>query len=84
VQTLPRERRKLVTSHDTLGYLAHRYGFEVLGTVLASFSTEATDPSGAEIAALVDRIKAARVPAMFAENVHTPRLPRCSPIVFPV
>ena len=74
VGKLPRERRKLVTSHDTFGYLAARYGFEVVGTALPSFSTEASDPSGAAFARLVDSIKAARVPAIFAENVHNPRL----------
>ena len=31
VGTLPAERRKLVTSHDTFGYFA-AYGFDVLGT----------------------------------------------------
>jgi zinc/manganese transport system substrate-binding protein len=42
--TLPPERRKLVTSHDTFGYFAGRYGFEITGTALASFSTETADP----------------------------------------
>jgi zinc/manganese transport system substrate-binding protein len=74
VQTLAPERRKLVTSHDTFGYFARRYGFDVLGAVLASFSTEVADPSGAELARLVETIKQARVPAIFAENVQNPRL----------
>lgn len=39
VDTLPPERRKLVTTHDTFGYFADRYGFEVLGSVLPT-STE--------------------------------------------
>jgi zinc/manganese transport system substrate-binding protein len=76
VQTLPRERRRLVTSHDTFGYFARRYGFDLLGAVLASFSTEAADPSGAELARLVETIKQAGVPAIFAENVQNPRLLR--------
>ena len=74
VQTLPRERRKLVTSHETFGYFARRYGFDVLGAVLASFSTETADPSGAELARLVETVKRTQVPAMFAENVQNPRL----------
>ena len=32
----PREERKLVTSHDTFGYFARRYGFEVVGAGLDS------------------------------------------------
>lgn len=74
VATLPRARRKLVTSHDTFGYFADRYGFEVVGTVLASVSTEASDPSPATFARLVEEVKRAGVPAIFAENVHNPKL----------
>ncbi len=68
VQTLPLERRKLVTTHDTFGYFAERYGFEILGTVLPT-TTEGASPSAQELAALVDAVRAAGVPAVFAENV---------------
>jgi ABC-type Zn uptake system ZnuABC Zn-binding protein ZnuA len=71
--TLPQDRRKLVTSHDTFGYFAQRYGFEIIGTALGA-STESADPSAGEIARLVDEIKATGVPAIFAENVANPRL----------
>ena len=64
----------MVTSHNTFGYFARRYGFEVAGTALESFSTEASDPSGATFAMLVENIKAAQVPAIFAENVRSPKL----------
>ncbi len=74
VATLPEERRKLVTSHDSFGYFAARYGFEVVGTVLPSVSTEVADPPAGELAALIDEIQAAGVPAIFAENVSNPRL----------
>ena len=73
VDTLPVNRRKLVTSHDTFGYFAQRYGFEILGTVLG-VSTEVADPSAGDIAELVEDIKAAGVPAIFAENVSNPKL----------
>ncbi|GAB4123497.1 MAG: metal ABC transporter substrate-binding protein [Roseiflexaceae bacterium] len=69
IATLPAERRKLVTTHDTFGYFAKRYGFEVVGTALASISTESGDPSAAELADLITQIKAIGVPAIFAENV---------------
>lgn len=74
VQTLPKDKRKLVTSHDTFGYFAERYGFEIVGTALASASTESAGPSAAEIAALVEEIKIAGVPALFAENTSNPKL----------
>lgn len=69
VAQLPAERRKLVTSHNTFSYFAGRYGFETVGTALGSISTEAADPSAGEMAALVDAIRAAAVPAIFAEEV---------------
>jgi ABC-type Zn uptake system ZnuABC Zn-binding protein ZnuA len=74
VETLPAERRKLVTSHDTFGYFADAYGFEVVGTALGSLSTEAADPAARDIAMLVAEIQAAGVPAIFAENVANPDL----------
>lgn len=74
VATLPEDRRKLVTSHDTFGYFADAYGFEVVGTALGSLSTEAGDPAAREIATLISEIEAAGVPAIFAENVANPDL----------
>jgi len=74
VGTLPPERRKLVTSHDTFGYFADAYGFEVIGTTLGSISTEAGDPSARDIATLITQIEEAGVPAIFAENVANPDL----------
>jgi len=74
VGELPPDRRTLVTNHDTFGYFAERYGFRVAGTALASLSTEAADPSAKEFARLVDAVRAAKVPAVFAENVHNPKL----------
>lgn len=69
VEKLPSERRKIVTSHDALSYLA-AYGFEIVGTALGSLSTEVADPSGGELAALVEEIEAVGVPAIFAENIE--------------
>jgi ABC-type Zn uptake system ZnuABC Zn-binding protein ZnuA len=70
VASLPPERRKLVTTHDTFGYFAERYGFEVLGSVLPT-STEGASPSAQQLAALVKAVRAAGVPAIFAENVSS-------------
>jgi zinc/manganese transport system substrate-binding protein len=72
--TMPPERRKLVTSHDTFGYFAAAYGFEIIGTALGSLSTEAGDPSARDIATLITEIEEAGVPAIFAENVANPDL----------
>ena len=74
VAGLAEDRRRLVTSHDTFGYFARRYGFEVIGTALDSMSTESGDPPAQQIVGLVDAIQAAGVPAIFAENVSNPDL----------
>jgi ABC-type Zn uptake system ZnuABC Zn-binding protein ZnuA len=71
VATLPAERRKLVTTHDTFGYFARRYGFEVVDTALGT-TTEESEPSAAGVARLIRDIKAAGVPAVFTENVSNP------------
>jgi zinc/manganese transport system substrate-binding protein len=73
VATVPPSRRVLVTSHHSLTYFARRYGFEVLGAASGSVSTEG-QPSARELAALVQRIRAAGVPAVFGENLGGNRL----------
>jgi ABC-type Zn uptake system ZnuABC Zn-binding protein ZnuA len=70
---IPGEQRKLVTTHDALGYYAHRYGLEVVGTVIPSLSTQAQASAG-EIAELVDTIERERVKAIFAESSVSPKL----------
>ena len=60
-------RRMLVTNHDALGYLADRYDFEILGSVLPSTST-LTEASPGELEELGAAIEAAGVPAIFTER----------------
>lgn len=67
--TIPAAQRILVTTHDLFGYFARDYGFTVLGSALNSVTTEAADPSAAQIATLVEEIRTAGVPAIFVENV---------------
>jgi ABC-type Zn uptake system ZnuABC Zn-binding protein ZnuA len=74
IATIPPDRRKLVTAHDTFGYFAQRYGLEIVGSALGSLSTEAGDPSAGALATLIETIQAAGVPALFAENVSNPEL----------
>lgn len=68
VATLPEDQRKLVTTHDTFGYFARRYGFEIVDTALG-ITTEESEPSAAEMAELIQEIRAAEVPELFTENV---------------
>lgn len=72
VSQVPPEQRKLVTSHDTFGYFAERYGFEVIGALFPASGAEA-QPSAQEIAGLIEAIKAAGVKAIFTENTVDPK-----------
>jgi ABC-type Zn uptake system ZnuABC Zn-binding protein ZnuA len=67
--------RKLVTNHDVLGYYAEAYGFEVVGSVIPASTTEAR-PSASQVAGIVAKVRAEKVPAIFAETEANPDLVR--------
>lgn len=70
VATLPVDQRLLVTNHDSLGYFADRYDFEVLGSVIPSSSSlAATSP--ADLDALAVDIEATGVSAIFADTQNS-------------
>ncbi len=68
---IPVERRKLVTSHDAFPYLARAYGLEVVGFAQIE---PGKDPTPAELADLVRKIRGANVPAIFSEAGVSPRV----------
>ena len=67
--------RKLVTTHDSLGYFARRYGLSVIGAVIPSRSTQA-QPSVGDTRELVQRLRRERVRAIFAEHAVPARVER--------
>jgi zinc/manganese transport system substrate-binding protein len=71
VAELPRDKRKLVTSHDAFQYLAKEYGFKVYA--IEGVSTE-TEPSNRHVAELIDDIKSQQVKAIFLENTLNPKV----------
>lgn len=70
VESLPAAKRLLVTSHDSFGYFARRYGLTIVGNCLESHSTEASDPSAAEVSSLIRKIRESGVSAIFVEESH--------------
>lgn len=64
-ETLPEERRVLVTSHDAFEYFGRAYGFDVIG--LQGIST-VTEAGMNDVTSLVDEIKRRRIPAVFVES----------------
>ncbi len=72
---IPAGRRLLVTNHNSLGYLAERYDFELLGTILPGASTLA-EPSAANLSELVEAMSTAGVCTVFAETTAADTLAR--------
>ncbi|MCY3554907.1 MAG: metal ABC transporter substrate-binding protein [Gemmatimonadetes bacterium] len=71
IDSLPVERRKVVTSHDAFGYLSAAYGIEFHAPV--GFSTEA-EPSAGDVARLIRQINRDKIPAVFIDNISDRRL----------
>ena len=72
VSEVPQEDRLLVTSHDSFGYFANLYGFEIIGVVL-SITTD-VEPSAGDLADLVEEVKEEGVPVVFGETTVSERL----------
>lgn len=75
IASVPPARRRLVTTHDALGYFAARYDIEVVGALIPSRSTEA-QPSAGDTAKLVEQIRDEGVSAVFPESSLNPKLER--------
>jgi zinc/manganese transport system substrate-binding protein len=70
VATVPEARRILVTNHEVFGYYARRFGFDVVGTIIPSQSTDA-EPSAAGLEALAEIIRSTGVPVIFGETTQS-------------
>ena len=75
VASVPPAERRIVTTHDALGYFARRYGVRVVGALIPSLSTQA-QPSARDIERLVSQIRRERVKAIFPESSINPKLER--------
>ncbi|MER3476720.1 MAG: metal ABC transporter substrate-binding protein [Leptolyngbya sp. ERB_1_2] len=72
IQTIPAQNRRLVTTHDAFQYYGKAYQLAIAGTLIG-ISTE-EQPSAQTVQRLVQSIKSARVPAIFAETTINPAL----------
>jgi manganese/iron transport system substrate-binding protein len=73
-KTIPAAQRRLVTTHDAFQYYAQAYSLDIVGTLIG-ISTE-EQPSAQTVQKLVESIKAAKVPTIFAETTINPTLIR--------
>ena len=71
VDGVPKDDRKVLTTHDALSYFGATYGVKFISPL--GFSTE-KEPSAAQVAKVIDQIKAEHVHAYFFENSNDPRL----------
>ena len=71
IAQLPKDKRKLVTSHDAFQYFARDYGFTIYP--IEGVTTE-DEPTSQKIAGLIDTIKAQHVKAVFFENIENPKV----------
>lgn len=72
IQTIPPDKRKLVTTHDAFQYYGRAYNIAIAGTLIG-ISTE-EQPSAQTVQKLVDDIKKIGVPVIFAETTINPAL----------
>ncbi len=71
--TLPPENRVLVTNHDSFGYFASAYDFEILGTVVPGNSTIA-EPSATDLTALIGLMAEHGLCTIFTETTVSDNL----------
>ncbi|XGV95169.1 MAG: metal ABC transporter solute-binding protein, Zn/Mn family [Leptolyngbya sp. BL-A-14] len=72
IATIPAAQRKLVTTHDALGYYAKAYGIPIIGALQGVSTDEKATPT--RIKTLVTEITSASVPTIFAETTINPQL----------
>ncbi len=71
IAKIPAARRKVITSHDALGYFGAAYGIEFIAPEGVSTDTE---PSAKDVAQIIAQIRNQKIPAVFMENISDPRL----------
>jgi len=71
VASIPKQQRKVITTHDAFGYFAAAYGVTFIAPLGTSTEREA---SAKEVAAIIAQIKREKIRAVFVENISDPRL----------
>jgi len=67
IETVPSKNRKLITTHESLGYLEARYGVEVLTTIIPSLSS-ADEISPSQLVGVLDLIEDNDIEIIFVES----------------
>lgn len=73
MSTVPENSRILVTNHDALAYFVDEFDVTFLGSILPSLDDN-SEPSAADVDALVAAIRGSGARAVFSENTVSPKL----------
>jgi zinc/manganese transport system substrate-binding protein len=68
---IPKDKRRVITSHDAFGYFANAYNVEFLAPLGTSTEAQA---SAKGVARLITQIRRENIKAVFVENISDPRL----------
>ena len=68
--TVPPAKRRILSSHDSLQYLAKAYGITMLSI---NGWTNNNEPSAAELASLTQKIRQEGIHALFLDSITDPR-----------
>ncbi|HYR59317.1 MAG TPA: zinc ABC transporter substrate-binding protein [Chthoniobacteraceae bacterium] len=71
IAELPRDQRKLVTSHDAFQYFAHENGFTIYAIEGIS---SADQPSSKKVGDIIAAIRSQHVKAIFPESIENPKV----------
>ena len=66
ISTVPSQNRKLITTHESLGYLEAKFGLEVLSTIIPSIDS-ANEISPSQLVGVIDIIEDNNIKVIFIE-----------------
>ena len=66
ISTVPSQNRKLITTHESLGYLEAKFGLEVLSTIIPSVDS-ANEISPSQLVGVIDIIEDNNIKVIFIE-----------------
>ncbi len=69
--SIAKQQRKVVTTHDAFAYFSRAYGIAFVSPV--GVNTDA-EPSAADVGRIIKQIRREKIPAVFIENISDPRL----------
>ena len=67
IEKIPEKNRKLITTHESLGYLESRYGIKILTTIIPSLDS-ANEISPSQLVDVIEMIRHNNIKVLFVES----------------